>query len=52
LLAIVSHLPNKIRRIRSHLLAVEHVKGAQPFQELAAESFEREVNDLAAEFAG
>ena len=47
-----SQLTNKIRRIRPHLLAVEHVEGAQPLEKLAAEPLERQVDDLAAELAG
>ena len=43
------HITNKIRRVRPHLLAIEDVKRAQPLEKLAAEPFERQMDDLAAE---
>src|SRR5271157_379200 len=45
-------IPDVIGGVGSHVLAIEHVERTQTLQQLAAESFERQVHDLAAELPG
>ena len=50
-LLLRSRVADELRRVGANLFAVEHMKYPQSFDELAAESLERQMHELAAETA-